>query len=178
MRALQYISKDRPDIKVAVVDTLTKVMNVKERTDMSSSGYNKWEDYARVIFDIYTMAHTLRDDLIIVFTAHVETYDAPNGEVKYRTSVAGKKSKTRWNINAHLTYNLYTDTENDGQGKIDYYFVTQNDGTTEARTVYGVFDDFKIPNDLKLVVENIWTRDLGLDSDQLKQLNNATNNAG
>jgi hypothetical protein len=144
------------------------MMNVKERGDMKKPGYNKWEDYAAVVFDMYNMAfHDLREDLIVVFVAHIEPYDGPEGQVLYRTAIAGRKSQSRWNTAAHLGYNLYTQVTTDGED-IEWSFLTQSDGITQARSVYGVFDSYKIPNDFCLVFENIWTRDLGYNLDDLK----------
>jgi len=144
-------------------------MNVKERDDMKKAGYNKWEDYAKVVFDMYNMAYNeLRSDLLVVFIAHIEPYDGPHGQVLYRTAIAGRKSQTRWNTAAHLAYNLYTKVDTDDED-IKWNFLTQSDGVTQARSVYGVFDSFKIPNDFCLVFENIWTRDLGLNLDDLNK---------
>lgn len=162
------MSKEQPEIKVVFVDTITKMMNVQERNDMKKAGYNKWEDYAQIVFDIYNMAYNeLREDLIVVFLAHIEPYDGPHGQIMYRTAIAGRKSQTRWNTAAHLNYNLYTQVNTDGE-EIEWGFLTQTDGINQARSKYGVFDSYKIPNDFCLVFENIWTRDLGRNLDDLK----------
>lgn len=148
-------------------------MNRKEREDIDSKGYDKWNDYAVVAYDLYQLSSQLREDLIIFVAAHIEPYEDANGEVSYRMQIGGKKLKTRWNLHGKVNYNFYTHVEDKGDGEFKYHFLTQTDGKNEARSTYGVFDEYKIPNDLSYVVENIWTKDLDRNLDELKFSENA-----
>lgn len=111
------------------------------------------------IYELYNLAHNLREDLIVIFMAHIEPFEV-DGETHWRTKTNGKKL-TKMNLNGKLSYNLYTQVERDGEHS-QYYFITQSNGKTEARSVEGVLD-YKIPNDLGLVVGLIRERDLNID---------------
>jgi hypothetical protein len=60
---------------------------------------------------------------------------------------------TKLNIEGKLTYTFYTDVEPKGD-KLEYSFITQNDGSTTARSPEGAFE-FRIDNDLQAVTERI-----------------------
>jgi len=156
---LRGISDQRPDIKVVMVDTITAIENDMEMRDMKKSGYDKWKDFAMDVYELYTIASQLRDDLIIIFCAHTESFQE-NGETYYRTKHGGQKS-TKLNLNSRLAYNLYTDVTVSSSNEREYWFVTQTDGHTEARSVEGVLP-YRMPNDLGQVVKLIQERDLGI----------------
>lgn len=87
--------------------------------------------------------------------SHTEVYEL-NGVQCQRIKTNGKKL-TKINLNSFLTYNLYTKvTYENNQPK--YELMTRSDGTTEARSMKGVFEDL-IPNDLKYVIETIDTQE-------------------
>lgn len=155
-----------PDVKVAFIDTINAIMTDKEIDDAKIPGYNKWADLAADIYELYRVAHSLRDDLIIVFMAHTEEYDV-DGETHYRTKTNGKKL-TKINLSSKLTYNLYTRLESNGDNEpADYFFITQSNGKNEARSTKGVLP-FKMPNDLYEVVKAIREKDLGIEDSQSK----------
>lgn len=53
-----------------------------------------------------------------------------------------------------FTVVLFTDVEKTKEG-IRYSFITQNSGSNTAKTPMGMFDEYKIPNDLNLVKSKI-----------------------
>lgn len=64
------------------------------------------------------------------------------------------KKLTKINLNAFLAYNLYSKVIKGADGKMEYKLITQNDGTTEARSVMGVFEE-KIDNNLEFVRKTV-----------------------
>ncbi len=156
---LKGISASRPDVKVVVVDTITAIENDMEMRDMKKSGYDRWRDLAMDVYELYTIASELREDLIVVFGAHQEGYQE-DGVTKYRTKHGGQKL-TKVNLNSRLSYNLYTDVSTTSDNRREYWFITQTDGATEARSVQGVLP-YKMPNDLGEVVGLIRKLDLGI----------------
>lgn len=64
------------------------------------------------------------------------------------------KKLTKINLNAFLSYNLYSKLQKGADGKLEYSLITQNDGTTEARSNMGVFDE-KIENNLEFVRKTV-----------------------
>jgi hypothetical protein len=167
MKILSGISTSRPEIKVAIVDTINTCMSDKEMADSKKSGYDKWKDFAKEIYDLYALVPKLRKDLIVIFMAHIEPYEA-DGETYYRTKTGGQKL-TKLNLNSKLAYNLYTKVERTGQ-HAEYTFITQSDGRNEARSVAGVLP-YEMPNDLGEVVHLIRTKQL-----KLEDTSNTSNN--
>jgi hypothetical protein len=100
------------------------------------------------------MASELRDDLIIIFCAHtmVDPDSAKVGITRQVTKLPGKML-SKINLNGKLSYNLYTDVDT-SLGVPEYNFVTQTDGTNEARSVKGVLP-LRMPNDLSEVIKLI-----------------------
>lgn len=88
--------------------------------------------------------------------AHIEPYDN-NGFTNWRTKFDGKKL-TKLNMSGKLNYNLYTKVDSQGEGKNQYYLITQSDGTTEARSTKGVLP-YKMENNLLEVVKLINEKD-------------------
>ena len=55
-----------------------------------------------------------------------------------------------------FTIVLFTDvTKDQNTGKLNYTFITQNDGSTTAKSPREMFSEFQIPNDLAYVVKCI-----------------------
>lgn len=159
MSILKGISDTRPEIKAVLVDTINTCMSDKEMAESKKVGFDKWLDYAKEIYDLYSLVPKLRKDLIVVFVAHIEPYEA-DGETHYRTKTGGQKL-TKLNLNSKLAYNLYTKVERSGE-HAQYSFITQSDGKNEARSVAGVLP-YEMPNDLGMVVNLIRTKQLKLD---------------
>jgi hypothetical protein len=55
-----------------------------------------------------------------------------------------------------FTVVLFTDISKDqNTNELKYSFITQNDGSTTAKSPKGMFKDFMIPNDLSYVIKCI-----------------------
>lgn len=50
---------------------------------------------------------------------------------------------------------LYADCEKGADGKMKYFYITNNDGVFPARSPIGMFEEERIPNDLGLVADSI-----------------------
>ena len=111
----------------------------------------KWSEYAGELWDLFTYAASLREDLIIFLEAHIEPYDA-DGETYWRFKAQGQKV-TRLNMFGKVNYNLYSHVEYSPTGN-KYSLLTTNNGKNECRSVEGVLD-VVIPNDFNLIANNI-----------------------
>ena len=122
-------------------------------SEIKKKTYDKWIDYAADIYELFklTQSEVLREDLYVIFMGHTEEWK-DNHVTKHRLKTGGAKL-TNLNVEGKLTYTFYTEVEFK-EDKPVYYFVTQSDGTTTARSPYGCFDT-KIPNDLGLIVKTI-----------------------
>lgn len=152
-KIIHGVAKARPDIKQIIVDTVNSVMSDKEMNERKKKGFDKWMELAGDIYDMYSMANSedLRDDLVVVFIGHVESYQE-NFEPRWRLKTNGAKL-TKLNLEGKLTYTLYSHAEKVGEN-IEYYFTTNTDGFNTARTPEGLFD-YKIENNLSTILTEI-----------------------
>lgn len=129
------------------------MMTAEEMAILESPSRDKWADLAVDVWNLYKMIREIkRDDMVVFVMAHTEPYDV-NGITHYRTMTNGKKL-SKVNLNAFLAYNLYTKIERLGKDEPKYQLITRSDGTTEARSVMGVFPEI-IPNDLEEVRKTV-----------------------
>lgn len=157
-QVLSGINTKAPHIKTVVIDTINGILTDKVMLDMKKASFDAWRDFSIDAYTLYDeIRDQLRDDLIVVITAHVEEYtiNGPGGSKtsRFRTLFPGKQL-TKLNMYGKLNYNLYTQVETVSPGVNEYYFITQTDGTTEARSSEGVLP-YKMPNSLLEVVTKI-----------------------
>jgi hypothetical protein len=156
-KALKHISDTQPHIKYVAIDTLNAITSDQVMLEMKKANFDQWKELAISIYELYDMIRsTLRSDLIVFCMAHIEPYDN-NGFTHWRTKFDGKKL-TKLNMSGKLNYNLYTKVDSEGEGRNKYYLITQNDGTTEARSTKGVLP-YKMENNLLDVVTLINEKD-------------------
>ena len=92
-----------------------------------------------------------RDNLFCYIIWHPEK----DSEGNFKMKTIGKMVNDYLTPEGLLDIILYASCEKTADGKMDYFFVTNNDGTFPARTAPGMFDTLKIPNDLGLVRSKI-----------------------
>jgi len=150
---LKAISSNSPHIKTIVLDTLTSVMTNEYMTRLKEKGFDKYGDFAKDTYDIIKLVRGLRDDLTVVITAHSEDNYDVEGELKSSFKViGGKLVKEKLVPESFFHMVLFTDVVMK-DGKPNYYFLTQNNGKNTCRTPLGLFSEYRIPNDLKYVIE-------------------------
>lgn len=136
------IFKD-PKLKRYVIDDAQYLM-VNTLFDRAKEvGYQKYTDLALEFRNlIHGINYSLPDDVIVYILHHTET-DSNTGKVKAKT--VGKM------IDQYLTlegcFDIVLLAETDGK---EHYFITQSDGSTTAKSPYGMFPE-KIDNDLQKV---------------------------
>lgn len=135
---------ENPSLKRYVIDD-SQYLLVNEFFDRAKeTGYQKYTDMAlnfrNLIHDINRKAP---DDVVFYFLHHTE-FDSNSGKVKAKT--VGRM------IDQYLTlegcFDIVLLAQTDGK---EHYFVTQSDGYTTAKSPADMFQDVKIPNDLKAV---------------------------
>ena len=133
-----------PQLKAYVIDDSQYLM-VNELFDRAKeTGYQKFTDIALHFRNlIYYINHNLPDDVIVYFLHHTET-DSNTGEIKAKT--VGKMLDNALTVEGCFDIVLLASIENK-----EHIFITQSDGYTTAKSPEGMFEELKIPNDLKLV---------------------------
>ena len=147
------------NFKTYVVDDSQYLMAFEAFSKAKETGYQKFTDMALNFYNMLmsvkhatiwkknpdgTVSDTKRptDDVIVYFLHHIDRDD--NGIVKPKTQ--GRMLDEKLNVAGLFTTVLLAETD----GK-DYWFQTANDGASVVKSPMGMFDDAKIPNDLKMV---------------------------
>ncbi|WP_099206198.1 AAA family ATPase [Scatolibacter rhodanostii] len=143
---LHGISEKSPQIKVAVIDTLNAIMIDDEFSRAKEKGYDKWQDLATSVWNLVSMANTLRDDLTVIFTAHTQTERDDSGFTFTRIKTSGKKLD-KIVLESKFTTVLISKAI-DGK----YVFETHARNST-AKTPMGAFEQDEIPNDIIEVIK-------------------------
>ena len=140
------IAEKRPEISVIVIDTIGSLMVADEMRRSKEKGYDKWLDLAVCIWNLIDAACPLRDDLTVVFMAHVQTERDDSGFVFSRIKTSGRKLD-KIVLESKFPIVLYAKNI-DGE----FVFETHANQST-AKSPLGLFDEETIPNDLKFVIE-------------------------
>lgn len=137
-------------IKVVVVDTLNGIMVADENRRRKEKTYDKWADLAWAVYDIVDYALVMRDDLTVIFLAHVQVDRDDDGYKFAHIKTSGKKLD-KIGLETKLTTVLYSKAVPDGNN-VKYIFETKAFNST-AKTPRGVFDVPEIPNDMAAVIK-------------------------
>ena len=143
---VKKIDKERPDVKVIIIDTINALMVADEMRRSKEKGYDKWVDLAACVWDFICECYTYREDLTIIFTAHTQTDHDENGYMFTRIKTSGKKLD-KIVLESKFTTVLIAKCVNGS-----YDFETQAKNST-AKSPMGAFDSFEIENDIVKVLD-------------------------
>lgn len=150
-----------PSIKYVVVDSLTKYLenlfvHSVEQTKSDKNSYAKF-NYFNACIGAFLEGLKPCGPRFVIITGIPETITellVNNTTSRYRRlAVKGKEWEAK--IEKEFTLALYTDVSKPPGGKIEYKFITNNDGTSSAKTPQGMFATEKIDNDLKMVCDRV-----------------------
>ena len=140
-------------IKTIIIDTINGIMVDKEMFESRKMTYDKWMDLAKGIYELIDIANNLRNDLTIYFLGHVSLFtDVDGNESKCLVTNGKKLEKIR--LESKLPIVLFTNVDKGTNGDNKHYFETKKNRST-AKTPLGMFEEFLIPNSLKLVDDKI-----------------------
>lgn len=151
VRTMDWISKDRPDIKTIVIDDFQYVMANQFMRQHSNAGkgnavFSLYNDIGDKSWNIFMRSSELRDDLIIIMLSHSE--EDERGKTKFKT--IGRMLDEKVKVEGMFTIVLETVIEDK-----QYKFLTRNNGHNTAKTPMGMFEDELIDNDLRLLITSI-----------------------
>ena len=147
--ALAYCAKT-PEIKSVAIDTVNIWLAMKEFNDRKKMSFDQWRDLANDVIELNVLCNTtLREDQIVYIFGHTMLQTQQDGTEKMVFSVIGKKlTKTQPEGFYPIVLMTRVDYGDDGDNK--YYFQTKANHSS-AKTPLGLFNEFEIPNSLKLV---------------------------
>lgn len=138
--------------KIVVIDSLTKwtqqllVHSENNLTDKKDY-YKPYRDIKKYIYDFFELCKSTDKQFFI--TARDDISTLHTGQTTRTVKVEGGAWKGG-ECEAEATIVLYTNVVRE-MGKSNFYFETQSDGATTAKSPMGMFDEFMIPNDLNFV---------------------------
>jgi len=148
------LAKEDQHIKTVVIDDLQYLMSFEFMERAKESGWQKFTDIAQNTYNVISAAKALRVDQTVIFLCH-STDEYFDGGRKTKIKTIGKMLDEKITIEGMFTIVLLSQIEKTETG-LKYWFYTNNDGTTTAKSPEGMFDE-KIPNDLNAVLERIKT---------------------
>ena len=143
---LNKINLEQTQIETVIIDTLNGVMVDDEFARMKEKGFDKWQDMAYSIYDVISIANTLREDLTIIFVMHSQTERDETGFYFTKAKTSGKKLDKVVVESKFSTVLLAKCVD----GK--YIFETKNNNST-VKTPLGAFEVDTIENDIVKVLE-------------------------
>lgn len=149
---MTFISKNRPDVDVIVIDTITYAMIGEFMAKAKTVGFAKFTEMGDNVYKTLKSIDGLRDDLTVIVMAHTEVKSF-NGVDKTVFGVpGGKLVQDVVKPEGMFATILETIVEKKGDD-ITYGFMTQNNTTNMAKSPAEMFPSKIIPNNMKLVLE-------------------------
>ena len=138
--------------KVLVVDgfnnaMISEVMTYDE-VNRTNNKFEKYAEIARKVVLIISTAQNLRDDLTIIFTAHVDPADPYVASDVDKVFTPGKMLRDKIKLESKFVYVFYAKCEED-----EFFFETKPRKST-ARTPHECLP-FKVDNDMAAIIKEI-----------------------
>lgn len=152
--AMSFVSKNRPDIKTVVIDTITYAMIGEFMEKAKTVGFAKFTEMGDNVYKTLKSIDGLREDLTVVVMAHTEVKTFNGVDRTVFGVPGGKLVQDVVKPEGMFLYILETIVEKKGN-EISYGFMTQNNTTNMAKSPDGMFEGPIIPNDMKAVLEAI-----------------------
>ena len=152
-KSLAYCAKN-PEIKSVAIDTVNIWLAMKEFNDRKKMSFDQWKDVANDVIELNMLCNTtLRKDQIVYIFGHTMLQTQQDGTEKVVFSVIGKKL-TKTQPEGFYPIVLMTRVEFGDGGNNKYWFQTKANHSS-AKTPLGLFNEYEIPNSLKLVDSRI-----------------------
>jgi len=152
---LRYVSEKRPEIKTVVVDDFQYMSSFEFFDRSDEKGYEKFTQIGANLARIARLPKDLRDDLTVVFLTHSEESTDLEGKRKVKAKTIGRMVDEKLSLEGLFSIVLFGKVKRNKDGEIRYVFETNNNGENTCKSPRGMFSDFEIPNDLKLVKDSI-----------------------
>ena len=152
---LKTISDEALHIKTIVIEDSNYIMGFNIVSKATEVGYTKFSIMARDMVELLQKARELRPDLTIFYISHPETIEDAGEIIGYKIKTAGKLIDNQIVMEGLMTICLYTHVEEDKDGGVSYYFLTNRFRKYPAKSPDGMFDQIKIPNNLQLVLDKV-----------------------
>ncbi len=151
IKIMKLVSSKMPHIKTLIVDDLQYTMAFEFVDRASEKNFDKFNEMAQHMLNIFRTTFELRDDLTVVFLTHSENVGTEI-DPKYVIKTLGKLLKEKVTTEGLFTCMLFTEVNFD-ENVPKYQFITNADGKCIAKSPMGMFNELKIDNDLNEVIK-------------------------
>jgi hypothetical protein len=155
LKTLKNISEKGSHIKNVILEDSNYIMGFNMVKKATETGYTKFSVMAKDMVSLLTEARKLREDLKIFYFSHPEEIMDDGSIVSYKMKTAGKLLDNQIVLEGLFTIALYTHVDESKDGDTTYEFVTNRWKKYPSKSPQGMFEDIRIPNDLKLVCQKI-----------------------
>lgn len=142
IKAANFISANRPDIKTIIIDDFQFVMTNEFMRRCMERGFDKFSEIGNHAWSIMNALKLLREDI----DCFILTHSAMDESGKMNIKTIGKLFSEKYGMETTVAMLLQTEVT-DG----NYHFITQGDARHIAKSPMGMFEDRNIPNDLAFV---------------------------
>jgi hypothetical protein len=154
LKIMQHVSDKMPHIKNLIVEDFQYMAANEFMRRSSEVGFAKFNIIGKNIYDVADIHNKLREDLNVIYFNHDDESTDSMGDRKVRAKTIGKVVDNVVTLEGLYTIVLFTKVKKGKEG-MEYYFITQSDGATTAKSPKGMFDTLEIPNDLNYVIEKM-----------------------
>lgn len=154
-RQLRRISDEQLHIKNIIIEDSNYIMGFNIVSKATEVGYTKFSVMARDMVELMREARKLRNDIKVFYLSHPETIEDGGDIIGYKIKTAGKLIDNQVLLEGLLTVCLYTHVEENKDGTTSYNLLTNRFKKYPAKSPDGMFDEIKIPNNLKYVCDKL-----------------------
>jgi len=163
IKVIQYIGKNRPDIKNVVIDDYQYILAEEFMANALKSGFEKFNKLSKNAYDVINAGVNLPVDINFFVLTHSEVIE--NGfQTSYKIKTIGKMLDSKVTLEGLFTIVLYgKQTWDDKEKKVTKQFVTNFDGQYPAKSPVGMFPKTYILNDLGIVAQSLYAYNHGVE---------------
>jgi hypothetical protein len=155
IKALEYVSTSRPEIKTIVIDDWQYMSSFEFFDRALEKGYEKFTQIGAGIAAVAKTPKDLRQDLVIFFLTHAEDFYDSTGARKTKAKTIGKMIDEKLTLEGLFSIVLYGKVKKDKDNNLRYVFETKNSGDNTCKAPLEMFESDEITNDLELVRKSI-----------------------
>jgi len=159
VQLLNGIEKSMPHIKTIVLDDVGAVMTSEFFARADEIGYGKFAEMGQHMQKVIVAAKNLSDKINVVFMFHVDNVVSNRVVIAKQLKLIGQMLDDKYNPLSVVTICLFTDVDFTEEDGATYSFITNRCSLQgveiPAKSPQGMFDNLRIPNDLKSVFDKM-----------------------
>lgn len=153
-KVIRYVNKNRPEIRCIVLDDAQYLSLFTYTSRMTEKDWAKFVTITVNTVDMIDLLGSLRENIMVFILQHIENGSSVDGKELIQAKTLGKFIKEKLTLEGMFSTVLLCDKEEKDNGTINHFFWTRRVNST-VKSAAGMFDEQKIPNDLRLVARAV-----------------------